>query len=68
MYSKSKKNSKTSDLVNDQLFYLKYEDGVPVLKKYHRNGYYTQIQMAMRLSQIKFCYFIVYTFDGLIII
>ena len=38
MYSKSKKNSKTSDLANDQPFYLKYEDGVPVLKKYHQNG------------------------------
>ena len=30
---KSKKNSKISDLLHDQSFYVKYEDGVPVLKK-----------------------------------
>ena len=30
---KSKKNSETSDLVQDQSFYVIYEDGVPVLKK-----------------------------------
>ena len=65
---KSKKNSKISDLLHDQSFYVKYEDGVPVLKKDHPNGYYTQIQMAMGLSQITFCDFIVYTFDGMIII
>ena len=65
---KSKKNSKISDLVHDQSFYVKYEDGVPALKKHHPNGYYTQIKMAMELSQIKFCDFLVYTFDGLIII
>ena len=63
---KSKKNSKINDLVHDQSFYVKYEDGVPVLKKDHPNGYYTQIQMAMGLSQITFCDFIVYTFDGII--
>ena len=64
---KSKKNGKINDLVRDQSFYVKYEDGVPVLKKEHPNGYYTQTQMAMRLSQITFCDFIVYTFDGIII-
>ena len=65
---KSKKNSKINDLVHDPSFYVKYEDGVPVLKKDHPNGYYTQIQMAMALSQTTFCDFIVYTFDGMIII
>ena len=30
---KSKKNSKINDLVHDQSFNVKYEDGVPVLKK-----------------------------------
>ena len=65
---KSKKNSKINDLVHDPSFYVKYEDGVPVLKKDHPNGYYTQTQMAMGLSQITFCDFIVYTFDGMIII
>ena len=65
---KSKKNSKINDLVHGQSFYVKYEDGVPVLKRDHPNGYYTQIQMAMGLSQITFCDFIVYTFHGMIVI
>ena len=65
---KSKKNSKINDLVHDQSFYVKYEDGVPVLKKDHPNGYCTQIQMVMGLSETTFCDFIAYTFDGMIII
>ena len=65
---KSKKNSKISDLVHDQSFNVKYEDGVPVLKKDHPNGYYTQIQMTMGISKIIFFDFIVYTFDDMIII
>ena len=65
---KSKKNSKINDLVHDQSFYVKYEDRVPVLKCDHPNGYYTQIQMAMGLSQIIFCDFIIYKFDCMIII
>ena len=65
---KSKKKSKINDLVHDQSFYVKCEDGVSALKKDHPNGYYTQIQMAMELPQITFCDFIVYTFDGMIII
>ena len=64
---KSKKNSKINDLIHDQLFYVKYENGVPVLKKDHPNGYYTQMQTGMGLPQITFCDFIVYTFDGMII-
>ena len=63
---KSKKNSKINDLVHDPSFYVKYEDGVPVLKKDHPNGYYTQIQMAMGLSQITFCDFIIFTFDDML--
>ena len=65
---KSKKNIKIFDLLNDQSFYDKDNVGVPVLEKDHPNGYYTQMQMAMELSQIKFCDFIVDAFDGLIII
>ncbi len=43
------------------------EDGVPVLKKDHSNGYYSHIQMAMGLSGAPFCDFIVYKFKGMII-
>ena len=64
---RSKKNSKINDLVHDQSFYVKCEHGVPV-KKYHPDGFYTQIQIAIALSQITLCDFIVYTFDGMIII
>ena len=64
---RSKTNSKINDLVHDQSFYVKYEDGVPV-KEDHPDGYYTQIQMRMGLSQITLCNFIVYTFDGMLII
>ena len=39
----------------------------PQLKINHNNGYYTQIQMAMGLSCVKFCDFIVFSFKGLII-
>ena len=47
---KSKKNSKINDLVHDQSFYVKYEDGVPVLKRDYPNDYYKQIQMTMGVS------------------
>ena len=66
--TKSKKNSKINDMLYDQSFYVKYEDGVPVLKKDHPNGYYTRMQMAKELPQITFCDFIVYTFDGTVVI
>ena len=68
IFPKSKTDSKINDLVHDQSLYVKYEDGVPVLKKYPPNGYYTQMQMAMGLSQKTFCDFSVHTFDGMIII
>ena len=48
---KSKKNSKINDLVHDQSFYVKYDDGVPLPKKDQPNGYDKKIQMAMGLSQ-----------------
>ena len=66
--TKSKKNSKINDMLYDQSFYVKYGDGVPVLKKDHPNGYYTRMQMAKELSQITFCDFIVYAFDGTVVI
>ena len=47
---KSKKYGKINDLVHDQSFYVKYEDGVTALKKDYPNDYYTQIQMTMGLS------------------
>ena len=47
---------------------LELRDGMPHLKEEHSSGYYSQIQMIMGLSQLKFCDFIVYSFKGMIII
>lgn len=63
---KTKRNCKPLELCNDPKFYVELIDRKPSLKKNH--PYYTQIQMAMGLSCAKFCDFIVYTFEGLIVI
>ena len=64
----SKRDYYSNDLLNDDKFWVGSRDGVPYLKPDHSNGYFSQIQMAMGLSQAKFCDFIVYTFKGMIII
>ena len=51
---KYKINGKIDDLVHDQSFYVKCEDGAPVLKKDHPYGYYAQMQMAVEHSQTNF--------------
>ena len=38
------------------------------VKKCNLFGYYSQIQMAMGLLCVSYCYFIVYTFQGLLIV
>ena len=55
-------------MLKDKKFHVELRDGMPHLKEKHSNGYYSQIQMAMGLSQLKFCDFIVYSFKGMIII
>ena len=65
---KSKRNSTPQELLGDQSFYIGIYDGQPYLKKTHGNGYCTQIQMAMGLAHATFCDFIVYTFQGMVII
>ena len=67
-YPFSKRNLHPQDLLKDKNFYVELRDGMPHLKEEHSNGYYSQIQMAMGLSQLKFCDFIVYSFKGMIII
>ena len=64
----SKRNLHPQDMLKDKNFYVELRDGMPHLKEEHSNGYYSQIQMAMGLSQLKFCDFIVYSFKGMIII
>nr|XP_047142939.1 uncharacterized protein LOC124817168 [Hydra vulgaris] len=64
----SKRNRTPKELVLDESFYVKMKNDKPVLRKKNVNGYYTQIQMALGISQVTFCDFIVYTFKGCIII
>ena len=64
----SKRNRYPQDMLKDKNFYVELRGGMPHLKEEHSNGYYSQIQMAMGLSQLKFCDFIVYSFRGMIII
>ena len=67
--SKSKKHLKVFDLICDPNFHMKLENNSPVLKQKHPNGYFFQIQLAMRLSSgIQLCDFVVYNFKGLILI
>ena len=64
----NRRNSSPADLVIDQSFYLQQnQNGEIVLKKDHHVGYYTQVQMAMRLSQVNYCDFVVFTFKCMII-
>ena len=38
------------------------------MKKEHHFGYYTQIQVAMGLTRLKWCHFVVYVYSGMIIV
>ena len=62
----SKRNTDPDDIVTDKKFYVGIDNGKPYLKQSH--SYYTQIQMAMGLSQVTYCDFIVYTFKGMMIV
>ena len=63
----SKRHMSPTELLNDNKFYVYEKDGVTFLKRNHEYGYFTQVQLAMGLSQIMKCYFTVYTFKGMII-
>ena len=63
----SKRNLHPQDMLKDKHFYVELRDGMPHLKEEYSNGYYSQIQVVMGLSQLKFCDFIVYSFKGMII-
>jgi len=66
---KSKANHTFDEMLSDKSFYVgKNNDGSLFLKKSHSYGYYSQIQMAMGLSCVQFCDFVVYTFTTMIII
>ena len=54
---KTKKGYTPQQMLDDKSFYIEMQDGKPVLKKEHANGYYSQIQMAMGLSEASYCDF-----------
>jgi len=58
----SKRNLSPSQIVEDPDFYVGLKDEKPFLNPNDTKGYYTQVQVAMGLSQLKKCYFIAYTF------
>ena len=64
----SKRNLHPQDMLKDENFCVELRDGMPHLIEEHSNGYCSQIQMAMGLSQLKFCNLIVYRFKGIVII
>ena len=64
----TKRHMSPIDLVQDPNFYVNLENGKSVPKKSHSTGYYSQIQLAMGLSDFDTCDFVVYTFKGLIIV
>lgn len=63
----SKKHMTPEEILQDESFYVGIKDDQLYLKKKHSNGYYTQIQMALGLSRLMFCDFVVYSFKGMII-
>lgn len=63
----TKRHVSPSCLLKDEKFYVFEKNGATYLKRNHQYGYFSQVQLAMGLSQINLCYFIVYTFKGLII-
>ena len=54
-----KKHKTYSDSSCDSNFYLKLENMCPVLKQKHRNGNFPQIKLAMGLSHVPLCDFVV---------
>ena len=66
---KTKRFYCAKDLLEDDSFYIgKYENGHMYLKKDHRLGYYTQVQMALGLSGLNYSDFVVYTHRCMLIV
>ena len=64
-----KRNLSVESIITDKTFYIALnKNKKPYLKKEHRFGYYTQIQVAMGLTGLKWCHFVVYIYSGMIIV
>ena len=65
----AKRNKNPNEILNDEKFYVGRNDaGELFLKPNHPNGYYTQVQIAMGLAGLRWCHFVVYVYQGLIIV
>lgn len=65
----SKRNYSVSVMVNDKSFYIALDkEKKPYLKKDHQYGYFTQIQVATGLAGLKWCHFVVYVYEGIVIV
>ena len=64
----SKKNCTPTEALLDSNFYVHLVDGKPTLKKEHSLGYYSQVQFQLGICQLPWCDFVVYFFQGIIII
>ena len=62
---KSKVSLPPEALLNDDKFYVTWDNGKPSLQRNHE--YFTQVQVAMGLSGALFCDFVVYMFGGVIV-
>ena len=57
------RNFSPADLLCNHSLYLQQNKiGEVLIKKDHHFGYYTQVQMAMGLSQVNYCDFAAFTF------
>ena len=52
----AKRNLHPQDMIKDENFHVELWYGMPHLKEKHLNGYYSQIQTEMGLSQMKLFY------------
>ena len=64
----AKKNCSLEERVANPTFYVQMVNDKPYLKKDHSLGYYAQVQFQIGICQLPWCDFVVYTYNGLIII
>ena len=65
----NKKNLHIESIITKKTFYIALnKDKKPYLKEEHHFGYYSQIEVAMGLAGLKWCHFVVYVHNGMIIV
>lgn len=62
----TKRDLTPTEMLSDKKFFCGTENGKPFLKKNHE--YYSQIQLAMGLSAVKWCDVVIYSHRGMLIL